>query len=109
MTKVWTYSVFCVVLINFILISALQLDTILSISFLIPLILTGIRQYLLKRFNITSLSLIFLSEGIKFGLVCLIIFLLFAPLGKENFIYPVIFCVNFLVASVVEYIAFRAN
>ncbi len=87
----------------------MHLDSLLSIGFLIPLILTGSRQYLLKRFNITSLSLVFLSEGIKFGLVCLTILILYTPLEKENLIYPVTFCANFLVANGVEYIAFKAN
>lgn len=109
MVKVWMWSSLVIVLLNFVVIEIGQLDKLLGLGFLLPAVLSFVRQYILQRFAITSLSVVFLTEGIKFAIVCALLFALYYSVSKENVLYPTAFCVNFLVANSVEYYAFRAN
>lgn len=109
MMKVWIWSLLIIVLLNFAVIEIGHLDRLLGLGFLFPALLSFLRQRIIQKYSITSLSVVFLTEGIKFAIVCALLFALYYTVSKENILYPTAFCVNFLVANSVEYCAFRAN
>lgn len=106
MMKVWSWSALAIIVLNFAVIEIGHLDKILGLGFLLPALLTFIRQYILTKYAISSLSVVFLSEAVKLAIVSAVLFLVYYSVSKENILYSVAFCVNFLVASGVEYFAF---
>lgn len=109
MMKVWIWSSLIIVLLNFAIVEIGHLDRLLGLGFLLPAFLSFVRQCFIRRYSITSLSVVFLTEGVKFAIVTALLFALYYSVSKENILYPTAFCVNFLVANSVEYYAFRAN